>query len=423
MKLFDNIFRENVSKAFSDYSADHLADRGWNLFKAARKGEHRIKAVIPLWARAASVALIVGTGAFIGYLIINQPSAEDILTVSDTESKKEIPSTVYSESPSSVSTVISEMSEPVRQKNEVRYAANLPAPDVSEHPAKAEQMHKEAAQVQIDTTVLPVVAEDKSQQSEDTINLAFEEALKEFLEGEHEETVTEEQEKRSGRTSLMAGVSGLLAQVRDAASTSPGGSFGFYLEQKITDRISLRPGLALAINSVGVDIRSGSYNEFAYSVPLYDGNSGTLDSYNGRLNMLAMELPLNIVFRVFEKERSGLFLSTGASTMIYISQQFSGDFVNEYTQNKLNTATGLIDSETRYSTITVENSYGAFSRTDYFGLANFSAGYSLPYGKTGTLLIEPFMQLPISDLTALNLRVRYGGISMKIRFGSPNNEK
>lgn len=422
MKLFDNIFRENVSKAFSDYNAEHLADKGWNLFEAARKREHRFKAVIPLWTRAASIALIIGTGAFIGYLTINRPSSEDILIVTDTESKKEIPSTEHSESASHVSIVISETSEPVREKNKVRYLANLPAPDVSEDPANIEQMHKEVTQVQIDTTVLAVVAEDKYLQSEDTINLAFEKALKEFMEGEHEETETEDIENRSGKTTFMAGLSGLLAHVEDASSTVPGVSVGFYLEQKITERISLRPGLALSLSSLGVDNRAGNF-EFDYSVPLIDGNSGTLDSYSGQLSMLAMELPFNIVFKVFEKGRSGIYLSAGASTMIYINQQFTGDFVNEYIQEQFNANTGLIASETRYSMVTVNNSYSAFSHTDYFGLANLSAGYTLHYGKNATLLIEPFMQFPFSDLTALNLRVRYGGISMKIRFGSPNNEK
>ena len=91
--------------------------------------------------------------------------------------------------------------------------------------------------------------------------------------------------------------------------------------------------------------------------------------------------------------------------------------------NTFDATSGSIKSETRYSTVEVNNSYGTLSRTDLFGLANFSAGYSLPYGKSGTMLIEPFMQLPVSDLTSLNLRVRYGGISIKIRFGGQENEE
>ena len=103
--------------------------------------------------------------------------------------------------------------------------------------------------------------------------------------------------------------------------------------------------------------------------------------------------------------------------MFYISQQFTADLVNEYAKVSYNSASGTYSTETHYSTVEVEKDYGAFSRTDFMGLANLSAGYSFPYGKTGTMLIEPFVQLPVSDLTSLNLRVRYGGVSMKLRFG------
>jgi hypothetical protein len=422
MKLFDDIFRRNVDEAFSNYNADHLADEGWNTFMASRKGERKTGAVLPLWVRAASIALIIGAGALIGYLTINRRLAEDTFTASETESKKETPATIKSEPASSVSPFIADQPEPVRASSEVKKVASLLVEAVSEQPVDTPQLNKLVFMEHIDTTILPVVAENRFLLSEDSINHTFEEALRKSQEGEPEEILTTEAVKRSGRTTFMAGLSGLLTHVEDAASTSPGVTIGFYLDQKITERISIRPGLALAINSFGVDNRSSGY-ELAYSVPLIDGNSGTPASYNGHMSMIAMELPLNIVFEVFKKGRSGLYLSAGASTMIYFSQQFTGDFVNEYTQSKFDATSGLMDSETRYSTVTVNNSYGTLSRTDFFGLANLSTGYSIPYGKTGTMLIEPFIQLPISDLTALNLRVRYGGISIKIRFGNRNNEE
>jgi hypothetical protein len=422
MKLFDKIFRANVDKAFNDYNVDHLADKGWNSFITARKRERRFRAVIPLWTKAASIILIVGAGALIGYLTLNRKFAEDTLSTLETKSKKETPAITNSESANSVLPVIAERSERVSENGEVNHTSYLPAESVSEQLSETELLYQESALRHIDTTILPIVAENKFLLSKDTINQAFEEALKKFHEGESEETVTEEAAKRSGRTTFMAGLSGLLAHVDNAASTEPGVSVGFYLEQKITERISLRPGLALAINSLGVDNRSGG-NELTCSVPLIDGNNGTITSYNGQLSMLAMELPLNIVFKVFTKERSGIYLSAGTSTIVYFSQQFTGDFVNEYTQNKFDANSGLMTTETRYSTVTVNNNYGTLSRTDFFGLANLSAGYSFPYGKTGTMLIEPFMQLPVSDLTALNLRVHYGGISVKIRFGSRKNKE
>ncbi len=422
MKLFDDILRRIVDKAFSDYNADHLADQGWNSFITAREDKRRNKAVVPLWAKAASVALIVGTGALIGYLSINRKPAEDILTASDTESKKEISSPSDSGSERSFLPGIPEISEPVRERDGGKYASGMTADNQSEQPAGTPQLYKEVILAHIDTTLLPLLADNRFQLPEDSLNHAYEAALKKFQDAGSEETVSEEAVKRSDNTIFMAGLSGLLGHVEDAASAAPGVSVGFYLEQKITERISLRPGLALAMNSLGIDNRNGQY-EAAYSVPLIDGNSGSVTSSSGQLSMLSMELPLNIVYKVFKKGRSGVYLSAGTSTIIYFSQQYTGDFVNEYKMNTFDATSGSINSETRYSTVEVNNSYGTLSRTDFFGLANFSAGYSLPYGKTGTMLIEPFMQLPVSDLTSLNLRVRYGGISIKIRFGSQENEE
>ena len=168
---------------------------------------------------------------------------------------------------------------------------------------------------------------------------------------------------------------------------------------------------------------SNNTEGFNYPVSLNDGTIGKPYSYNGQLSMLAMELPLNIVIRISDKERSGFYVSAGASTMIYINQQYTADFVNEYTKVNFNTMTGSYSSETRYSTVEVKNNYGAFNRADFFGLANLSAGFSFLYSKTGTMLIEPFLQLPLNDLTSLNLRVRYGGISIKMRFGKQEPEK
>jgi hypothetical protein len=267
---------------------------------------------------------------------------------------------------------------------------------------------------------MPFVAEIRVPVPADSLNLTATVASKVFPQEEKKETAEFKPEKRSGKTSLIAGFSGLLAQADEAASLSHGIALGFYLDQKITDRISVRPGLVMSRNSFGIENQNG-VNESSYLVPLYDGTSGRVDSYNGHFDMIAMELPLNFVFKISGRQRSGFYVSAGASTMIYISQKFTGDFVNEHTKLSYAAEVNGITSQTRYSIVEVQNNYGAFSRTDFFRLVNLSAGYSLPYGKTGTFIIEPFLQLPLDDLTSLDLRVRYGGVSMKIRFGKQNS--
>ncbi len=181
MKLFDDIFRENVDKAFSDYNADHLADEGWNSFMASRKKARRLKAiVIPLWAKAASIALIVGAGALTAYLFINRNNSDDSLAESETETEKEITAAVNSGSSISVSTVIAENFNPGKDNNEVRNTANLKPETSSKQPAAEEQLTRTITMVPVDTALLPVVAENRFPEAEDTISLTFKEVLQEL---------------------------------------------------------------------------------------------------------------------------------------------------------------------------------------------------------------------------------------------------
>jgi hypothetical protein len=67
MKQFDETFRQQAEKAFSGYNADHLADAGWNSFVSKQKRKGLFAIAIPLWAKAASIALLILGGSYITY--------------------------------------------------------------------------------------------------------------------------------------------------------------------------------------------------------------------------------------------------------------------------------------------------------------------------------------------------------------------
>jgi len=159
-------------------------------------------------------------------------------------------------------------------------------------------------------------------------------------------------------------------------------------------------------------------DKMSYNIPLHDGTNAIPHSYEGRLSMVALEVPLNLVVTLFERKGSGFFVSAGTSSLFYISQQLKANVVNKYTMNELGASADSHYSATMFSTVEVEKEYDSFSSADLFGLANISAGYSFPYSKTGIMLVEPFVQLPVNDLTSMDLRIRYAGISMKLQFGN-----
>lgn len=426
MKQFDDIFRENVNKAFSNFNADHLADEGWKSFVEKRKERRRPAVVIPVWVRAASIVLLIGLGALITYRLSTPHIDEVIISGTETVEKKDKETALPEVTSKTITPVVVPAKETEYKGKSIKERAGDKLQAYTDGNSLSQQRPLNSENI-----LLPVVTESRILIPDVYPDLPAPGTLIELRKKltadntilvtpaseEHipvKETHDEEKHYR-GRT-LLAGLSGLIAKSGRNSSPASGLTAGIYLDQKITRKLSVRPGLALAGQSFRLENNSSTAG-FNYPVSLNDGTIGRPYSYNGQLSMLAMELPLNIVIRIIDKERSGIYVSAGASTMIYISQQFAADFVNEYTKESFNTTTGMYSSETRYSTVKVKNNYSAFSRADFFGLANFSAGYSFPYSKTGTMLIEPYLQLPVSDLTSLNLRIRYGGISMKLRFG------
>jgi len=405
MKRFDNILIKRIRKAFSDYNVDHLADEGWNSFVRTKK-KKRTGIIIPLWAKAASVAVLLTTVSIFTYKsFLNIKKTADNQTVNVAEQ-------VAHNETTDVANIAQREPAPVdiQEPTDIREQIPVPAVKPFTEPDKSIEINEKHYS---GPNKLPV----SSSNVELDVNLKdyIDEKVLYYADFSFVKSVYENPEKGNERINLLAGLSGMMAQVDNSISTNPATSLGVYIERSISDRISFRPGLAIAMHGYNLNNNVLKENN-VYAAPMINGMSGSVDSYEAQLNLLAMEIPLDIVFTVWERHKSKFYLSTGASTMVYLKQKFNGSFINAYTNETYNDLTGTVTYETNYSEVDVENNYGAFSHVDFFGLANFSAGYSIPLGKSNKLLIEPFVKLPVSDLTSLDLRVVYGGMSLKLKF-------
>jgi len=431
MKQFDDIFRENVKKAFNSYNADHLADEGWYSFAGRKQNRKRHTALIPFWARAASIVVLIGLGVFIALKVSKRQITKDSIFVAESAVKTDEVSVTPYDTAKEVLPLVPESVEKTTHKGEKTRIAE-----------KQQIYHGEDSVVEQkilnNESIINTETEKRLLISPNYVTVPVPSGIFNDFSTEIKPDdliltdITPDDFKQAGKKSdmekplkertLLAGLSGLIAQGNGYASPVSGLSVGFYLDQKLTKKISFRPGFALAFQSVGLE---NGNNQEVYSklVAFNSGKNVVPYSYEGKMDMLAMELPLNLVFRIIERKRSGFYISAGASTLFYISQQFTANLINEYTQDNYSSVSATYLTETHYSNIGVERDYGAFSKTDFLGLANLSAGYSFPYSKTGTMLIEPFIQLPVNNLTSLDRKIRYAGVSMKLKFGKPDKEK
>jgi hypothetical protein len=415
MKQFDEAFRKQVKNAFRGYNADHLADAGWNSFAGSR-GRKRVTAIIiPLWAKAASVALLLSAGALLTYRSFEPGRGLEKVTEAVSEPANTIDPDAIPDLADDNSNRLSGL---IASTQKARSAASQnidqSIPVITED--KAVEVILTQVIIEPDSSGNVVLPHLRDTASDSNVNRLFEEALKELLASEE---VTDDQvdlAKPDGKTTLLAGFSGMMAKVDNMTSSSPGVSVGFYVDHQLTKRISVRPGLVIARHSLGIEGSSASEN-FDYAAPVYNGVSGQIDSYRADMSMVVMEIPLNFVITLWERGKSNVFIASGASTMFYLNQHFEGSYRNVYSRDGLDVATGSPTTEKNYTVVDVENSYEAFSHVDYLGMANLSAGYTFPLGKKNSMLFEPFLQLPLNDLTSRNVRIRYGGLSMKLSFG------
>ncbi|MGM0464158.1 MAG: outer membrane beta-barrel protein [Bacteroidota bacterium] len=398
MKRFDDIFAGKVKDVFSNYNADHLADNAWNSFIGKKRRKRAI--IIPMWAKAASLAvLITGAGIIVYNTFFSESDKLNEVAViaeqgagSGEAEERDIAGKEVEELPAeNTGGRPEEISKPG-----ISIAQEQP---VSE-PEKVERMTSDKLPVLISGIMLIDIDAFIEEKADPGIRSYYEPT-----------TETTEKERK---TDLMAGLAGMISRVDD--NSDPGTSMGVYIDRKLTDRISVRPGLAFAYQGHNLSGNSALRADLANTAPQSNFSRVDIESTSAQLNFLAFEIPLNLVFTIWERRRSQVYLSAGASTMVYLNQKFDGSFTNIYVVENYDSATGDISYDTSTSLLDVENNYGVFSHVDLMGLANLSAGYSMPLRGKNNLLFEPFIKLPVSGLTSLDLKVFYGGISFKLRF-------
>lgn len=149
-----------------------------------------------------------------------------------------------------------------------------------------------------------------------------------------------------------------------------------------------------------------------YLTPSMDNFTGSTDLYKTNMDIVAMEIPINIVLDLVKQPYKNFFVTMGTTTLVYLNQRYSGIYNNVYVNN--DTSNGF--PEIVYLVDKTEERFDAFSHTDFFGLANLSVGYSFLLFNMGELSIEPFMQVPLKELTSLGVYMSFGGVSVNFRF-------
>ncbi|HNS30620.1 MAG TPA: hypothetical protein PKL52_08825 [Tenuifilaceae bacterium] len=422
MNSFEKDFSRKVKEAFDDYNADHLVEAGWQSFQKKLEGKRRTGFVFPLWAKAATIGILLAIGSLITYrltqVVEKTPMAETTEVELEPGTLKEVIEPAEEDTLSTDKALFVQEPQGVAsiRKQRAIQTHNTDISDTSETlPMATTEVHKSE---HVDTLLLAhtnshgeSVQEVSNDEDHDPIAVAIVE-----IEGDNERPLLPldlpdagHELSKQPKTSLGARLSGMYAVTKTAISDYPGIAIEFYTNHRITNNLSIQPGLALAKHSYSMVDFSPKAD---YLTPSMDNFTGSTDLYKTNMDIVAMEIPINIVLDLVKRPYNNIFITMGTTSLVYLDQRYRRMYNNVYVNNDINNGF----PEIVYQVDRTEDRFDAFSHTDFFGLANLSIGYSFLLFNMGELSIEPFVQVPLKELTSLGVYMSFGGVSANFRF-------
>jgi len=301
MDSFEKDFSRKVKEAFDNYNADHLVEAGWHSFQKKLEGKKRAGFVFPLWAKAATIGILLAIGSLITYrltqVVDETPMAEATKVESEPGTvREEIEKAIEKPFPSEKKPLVQEpQMVNINQKQRAIKTLNNDLSDTSETVSVAvteDYKSEHADTIMLTQAVSPreSVQEVSTDDDQDPIAVAIVE-----IEGDNERPLLPlalpdagHELSKQPKTSLGARLSGMYAVTKTAISDYPGIAIEFYANHRITNNLSIQPGLALAKHSYSMVDFSPKAD---YLTPSMDNFTGSTDFYKTNMDIVPWKFP------------------------------------------------------------------------------------------------------------------------------------
>lgn len=240
-----------------------------------------------------------------------------------------------------------------------------------------------------------------------------------YLEQWKAEAERTESQKESSNKNIRLG---LLVGPQTSSNQVSGMSLGAGVmsEFSISKRLKLDVGVTYASHSMTPDNGQPLAMSMDSPSPQSEAfaslsSSPRLIASNAELNFSGLDIPVNLKYKVVDKEKSGLFLITGLSSMVYFDQQATETMaVNSYFNANTD---GQLEFQRTVQQYTHEaGPENAADGVDLGRMLNLSVGYEYNLNNGTYISIEPYYKLPLGDMTFANQQFSIGGLNLRMNF-------
>lgn len=191
--------------------------------------------------------------------------------------------------------------------------------------------------------------------------------------------------------------------------------YGVSMDYAVSDKISLGSGISYNELAASRDVSSpaemmsspSGYNTIAR--PTKD-----LESVEAKIS--GIDIPFEVKYHFSKK----LYANVGVSAFAVIRHQQNNSYVEQkLVEREASFAAGSKDSFTTFMVTekTTEKAPEAeVSNDKYLGFYNFSFGYKQKISKSKSVSVEPFMKIPMKEVSKENLRLMGTGVRLKFDF-------
>tara|TARA_R110002124_G_scaffold82664_7_gene216835 strand:+ start:717 stop:2048 length:1332 start_codon:yes stop_codon:yes gene_type:complete len=196
---------------------------------------------------------------------------------------------------------------------------------------------------------------------------------------------------------------------------------GIMSEISLSRKLKLDVGLAYANQSMGAqnNHRMDQMMDASPSSEALKSNSNIIDT-DYQLNFASLDIPVNLKYKFYDKKQTGMYLITGLSSMVYLTQNTVESYQAQslFNANSFNGALEYAPTVQSFSNVFTPES--GQSSTDVAGLLNLSFGYEYQLNKEFYISFEPFYKLPLGGLTFADQQFSIGGVNLRMNFNFNN---
>ncbi|WP_397321396.1 hypothetical protein [Pedobacter foliorum] len=185
--------------------------------------------------------------------------------------------------------------------------------------------------------------------------------------------------------------------------------YGISMGYALTDKISLNSGVSYSEMAATKNLPATVSSSFIAN------GSKNLESIEAKIS--GIDIPLEIKYHVSKN----LYANVGVSAFAVINQKQSNSYIQEkVVERAVNSDAGLDQLKTfAINERVVEQAPESESEIKdgrYIGFYNFSFGYKQKISKGKAVSIEPFMKVPMKEVSKENLRLIGTGVRLKLDF-------